>query len=87
MEGKVSRLYVTHGRKKEVNGCSGSKKRTHHEILPVRTREHISCGERLPGDVCNEIGHVHPGHYHQPHKGHNLEETCDSKWLSHSEEC
>ncbi len=42
--------------KKEFYGCSGLKKRTHHEILPVRTREHTSCGERPPGDVCNEIG-------------------------------
>jgi len=66
--------------KKEVYGCSGLKKRTHHEILLERTREHTSCGERPPGDVCNEIGHVvHPGHYHQPHKGHNVGETCDSK--------
>eukprot|EP00983_Pelagomonas_calceolata_P041533 1138116-Pelagomonas_calceolata.AAC.3 len=40
-------------------GLAGS----HHEILPVRTREHISCGERPPGDVCNGRGHVvHPGH-------------------------
>eukprot|EP00983_Pelagomonas_calceolata_P043248 1138834-Pelagomonas_calceolata.AAC.2 len=35
---------------------------THHEILHVRTREHVSCGERPPGDVCNERGHVHSGH-------------------------
>eukprot|EP00983_Pelagomonas_calceolata_P069473 1150372-Pelagomonas_calceolata.AAC.2 len=73
--------------KKEVCCCSGSEKQTHHEILPVRTREHISCGERPPGDVCNERGHVHPGHHHQPHKGHSLGKTCDSKLLSHSEGC
>eukprot|EP00983_Pelagomonas_calceolata_P029982 938441-Pelagomonas_calceolata.AAC.1 len=25
-----------------------------------------------PGDVCNERRHlVHPGHHHQPHKGHS----------------
>eukprot|EP00983_Pelagomonas_calceolata_P009368 303471-Pelagomonas_calceolata.AAC.1 len=53
-----------HEGKKEVCCCSGSRKQTHHEILPVRTREHISCGERPPGDVCNERGHVvRPGHY------------------------
>eukprot|EP00983_Pelagomonas_calceolata_P040413 1137603-Pelagomonas_calceolata.AAC.5 len=47
-----------------------AKSPTRHEILPVRTREHISCGERPPGDVCNDgRGHaVHPGHHHQPHK-------------------
>eukprot|EP00983_Pelagomonas_calceolata_P024271 764748-Pelagomonas_calceolata.AAC.1 len=44
---------------------------THHEILlvMVKTREHVPYGERPPGDVCNESGHVvHPGHHHQPHK-------------------
>eukprot|EP00983_Pelagomonas_calceolata_P091981 1157616-Pelagomonas_calceolata.AAC.6 len=47
-------------------------------ILRVRTREHISCRERPPGGVCNERGHiVHPGHYHQPHKGHSLGKACD----------
>eukprot|EP00983_Pelagomonas_calceolata_P018443 577842-Pelagomonas_calceolata.AAC.1 len=62
------------------------KKQTHHEILPVRTREHITCKERPPGDVCNERGLVvHLGHHHQLHKGHSLGETCDSKLLSHSE--
>eukprot|EP00983_Pelagomonas_calceolata_P046908 1140381-Pelagomonas_calceolata.AAC.10 len=59
---------------------------THHEILPVRRREHISCGERPPGDVCNGRGHVvHPGH--QPHKGHSLGKSCDFKLLPHSEGC
>eukprot|EP00983_Pelagomonas_calceolata_P133798 1161998-Pelagomonas_calceolata.AAC.4 len=42
---------------KEVCCCSGSKKQTHREILHVRTREHISCEERPPGDVCNGRGH------------------------------
>eukprot|EP00983_Pelagomonas_calceolata_P131836 1161814-Pelagomonas_calceolata.AAC.10 len=69
------------------------QKSTHHEILPVGTREHISCGERPPGDVCHERGRVvHPGRHHRPHKGHstgtrNLGKTCDSKLLSHSEGC
>eukprot|EP00983_Pelagomonas_calceolata_P052703 1142960-Pelagomonas_calceolata.AAC.6 len=31
---------------------------THHEVLPVRAREHVSHGERPPGDVCNGRGRV-----------------------------
>eukprot|EP00983_Pelagomonas_calceolata_P021296 667155-Pelagomonas_calceolata.AAC.2 len=54
------------GKNVSENGGTASHppdSRTHHEILllPVRTREHISCGETPPGEVCNERGHgVHP---------------------------
>eukprot|EP00983_Pelagomonas_calceolata_P068807 1150094-Pelagomonas_calceolata.AAC.3 len=87
------RLYMVNARKsihkgnKEACCCSGSRKLTHHEILPVRTRGHISCGEGPPGDVSNGRRRIHPGHHHQPHKGHSLVKSRYSELLSHSEGC